>query len=46
MYRGLVSFGLALMAFGREAEFEENRRMAWEFERNAGMDFGLYGSPL
>ena len=45
MYRGLLSFGLALKAFGREAEFEENRRMACEFGRNLGRDYGLYGSP-
>ena len=45
MYRGLLSFGIALKAFGREAEFEENRKIAWEFGRNVGRDYGLYGSP-
>ena len=45
MYRGLLSFGLTLKAFGREAEFEENRRIAREFGRNLGRDYGLYGSP-
>ena len=44
MYRGLLSFGVALKAFGREAEFEENRRMASEFGRSVGKDYGLYGS--
>ena len=45
IYRGLLSFGFALKAFGREEEFEENRRMAWEFGRKSGKDYGLYGSP-
>ena len=45
IYRGILSFGFALKAFGREAEFEENRRTAWEFGRNLGRDYGLYGSP-
>ena len=45
MYRGLLSFGFALKAFGREPEFEENRRMAWEFGRSVRRDYGLYGSP-
>lgn len=44
MYRGILSFGLALKAFGREEEFEENRRKAWEFGRKSGRDYGLYGS--
>ncbi len=45
MYRGLLSFGFALKAFGKEVEFEENKRMAWEFCRSVGRDYGLYGPP-
>lgn len=44
MYRGLVSFAVALKAFGREAEFEEASRMVLEFGRIVDRDFGLYGA--